>query len=81
MNFSNSRDESLLSLWESVQRQVSANRANGGRSRFVGDNFRAYAESLCSEMDRRQLTYAHINWSEQDNKNAGLSEAYGKAPR
>lgn len=64
MNFSDSKDESLLSLWESVRRQVFADRANGGRSRFVGANLRAYAELLRSEMDRRQLNYAPINWSE-----------------
>jgi hypothetical protein len=64
MNFSNSKDEGLLSLWESVRRQVLADLANGGRSRFVGSNLRRYAEMLRSEMNRRELKYAPINWSE-----------------
>ena len=64
MNFSNSRDQTLLSLWESVRRQVLADRANGGRSRIVGDNLRTYAESLRSEMDRRELKYTSINSTE-----------------
>lgn len=62
MNFSDSKNESLLSIWESVRRQVLANQANGGRSRFVGRNLRAYAELLRSEMDRRKLKYTPIDW-------------------
>jgi hypothetical protein len=61
VKFSSSPDESLLSLWESVRRQVLADRVNGGRSRFVGDNLRAYAELLCSEMVRRELKYTPID--------------------
>src|SRR3954447_14214822 len=64
MNFSSSEDQTLLSLWESVRRQVLADRANGGRSRIVGDNLRNYAELLRSEMDRRELKYASINSTE-----------------
>jgi hypothetical protein len=64
MNFSDSNDHSLISLWESVRRQVVADRACGGRSRFVGDNLRAYADLLRSEMDRRELKYTPIDWSE-----------------
>jgi len=64
MNFSNSKDQTLLSLWESVRRQVLADRANGGRSRVGGDNLRTYAESLRSEMDRRELKYTSINSTE-----------------
>jgi len=64
VNFSSSRDEGLLSLWESVRRQVLADRANGGRSRCAGGNMRAYAELLRLEMDRRELEYRPINWSE-----------------
>jgi hypothetical protein len=64
MNLSSSKDESLLSLWESVRRQVLADRAGGGRSRSVGENLRAYAEALRSEMDRRELRYTPISWSE-----------------
>jgi hypothetical protein len=61
MNFSDSKNESLLSIWESVRRQVLANQASGGRSRFVGRNLRAYAELLRSEMDRRELKYTPID--------------------
>lgn len=64
MRFSNSKDESLLFLWESVRRQVLAGRADGGRCRFVGNNLRSYAELLRSEMERRELKYTPINWSE-----------------
>jgi len=64
MNFSSSNDKSLLSLWESVRRQVAAGRANGDRCRFVGANVRAYAESIRSEMERRELSYTPIEWSE-----------------
>ena len=63
MNFSGSKDEALLSLWESLRRQVVADRASGGRCRFGGNNLRAYAESIRSEMDRRELKYAPIAWS------------------
>ncbi|MGY4502089.1 hypothetical protein ACVWYH_006046 [Bradyrhizobium sp. GM24.11] len=64
MNFSSSKDQTLLSLWESVRRQVLADRANGGRARIVGDNLRNYAELLRSEMDRRELKYTSINSTE-----------------
>ena len=57
MNFSNSRDQTLLSLWESVRRQVLADRANGGRSRIVGDNLRVVARPtmrlFCAEASKR----------------------------
>jgi hypothetical protein len=62
VNFSSSRDEGLLSLWESLRRQVQTDRTNGGRSRVVGHNLRAYAELLRSEMDRRELKYTPINF-------------------
>jgi hypothetical protein len=64
MNFSNAKDEGLLSLWESIRKQVVADRLNGGRSRFVGARLRAYADLLRSEMERRDLKYNPINWSE-----------------
>jgi hypothetical protein len=62
VNFSSSRDEGLLSLWESLRRQVQTDRANGGRARVVGHNLRAYAELLRSEMDRRELKYTPIDF-------------------
>ena len=63
MNFSSSKDESLLWLWESVRRQVLADRVSRGRSRCVGDSLRAYAELLRSELNRRELKYTPIDWS------------------
>jgi hypothetical protein len=66
MDFSNSKDEGLQSLWESVRRQVLADLANGGRSRVVGNNLRAYAELLRSEMNRRELNYTPIDWPERN---------------
>ena len=62
MDFSILKDEGLLSLWESVRRQVLADLASGGRSRFVGNNLRAYAELLRSAMNRRELSYTPIDW-------------------
>ena len=62
MNFSSSKDESLLWLWESVRRQVLVDRASGGRSRCAGDSLRAYAELLRSELNRRELKYTPIDW-------------------
>ncbi|MGY8682724.1 hypothetical protein Q2941_33860 [Bradyrhizobium sp. UFLA05-153] len=62
MNFSNSKDEGLLWLWESVRRQILADRASDGRSRCVGDNLRAYAELLRSELNQRELKYTPIDW-------------------
>ncbi|MCK1419640.1 hypothetical protein IVB15_07560 [Bradyrhizobium sp. 182] len=64
MTFSSSKDQTLLSLWESVQRQVLADRSNGRRSRIAGDNLRNYAKLLRSEMDRRELKYTSINSTE-----------------
>lgn len=61
MDFSSSNNQSLLSLWESVRRQVLADRANGGRCRLVGHHQRTYAELLRAEMDRRELKYPPIN--------------------
>ncbi len=66
MNFLNSKDKALLSLWDSVRRQILADRRNGGRSRFVGNNLRAYSELLRSEMDRRELKYTPIDWPEKE---------------
>jgi hypothetical protein len=65
MDFSSSKDQTLLSLWESVRRQVVADRANGGRSRFVGDNLRTYAQLLRSEMNRRGLKHTPINSTDE----------------
>jgi hypothetical protein len=56
-----------------------ADRVNGGRSRFVGDNLRAYSELLCSEMDRCELKYTPINLYDWAAGNERPSETPGKA--
>jgi hypothetical protein len=79
MDFPNSKDGGLLSPWESVRRQVLADLANRGRSRFVRNNLRAYAELLRSEMNRRELNYTPINWPET-NRGAPRRLCREKAP-
>ena len=60
MNFKGSTDQSLLSVWQSMQRQVAADGAACGRYRFVGTNGRAYAER--HELEIRKLRYTPIRW-------------------
>ena len=62
MNFSSSKDESLLWLWESVRRQMLADEASGGRCHVVADGLGAYVELLRSELNRRELKYTPIDW-------------------
>jgi hypothetical protein len=62
MNFENAKDESLLHFYESVRRQVEADKQSGGRYRFVGNSAKQYADSLREEMDRRRLQFAPIDW-------------------
>jgi hypothetical protein len=62
MLFENARDESLLHFYESVRRQVEADRQSGGRFRVVGESARRYAQTLREEMDRRRLHYTPIDW-------------------
>jgi hypothetical protein len=62
MNFSNAKDESLLYFYESVRRQVDADRNAGGRYRFVGNNAKQYADKLREELDRRRLRFTPIDW-------------------
>jgi len=62
MNFSNTKDESLLHLYESVRRQVEADIQSGGRYRFAGDSAKQYAHRLSEEMDRRRLRFTPIDW-------------------
>lgn len=56
-------DQSLLTFYESVRRQVEADRRLGGRHRFVGEKAKQYAEELREEMDRRKLRFVPIDWS------------------
>jgi len=61
MDFSNSSDEGLTVFYESVRRQVVADRT-GGRYRFMGASAKRYADRLCEEMNLRQLKFAPIEW-------------------
>jgi hypothetical protein len=58
-----SQDQSLLTFYESIRRQVEADRRLGGRHRFVGRYAKQYAERLHEEMDRRKLRFVPIDWS------------------
>ena len=62
MNFLNATDESLITFYESVRRQVQADRASSARYRFLGDTAKQYADRLREEMDRRRLLFKPIDW-------------------
>jgi hypothetical protein len=62
MNFSRSKDESLLAFYENIRQQVQADQQLGGRYRFAGDGVKQYADRLREEMDRRRLRYSRIDW-------------------
>ena len=62
MDFSNSKDERLLSFYENIRSQVEAERYL--KHRFTTGSVRQYAERLREEMDRRRLIYAAIKWDE-----------------
>jgi hypothetical protein len=60
MDFSNSSDEGLSVFYESVRRQVVADRT--GRYRLMGASAKHYADRLSEEMDLRQLKFTPIEW-------------------
>ena len=62
MNYSNSKDERLLSYYDDVRRQVELDDLSGGRYRLAGDGVKQYAERLREEMDRRRLQFTPIEW-------------------
>jgi hypothetical protein len=62
MDFFGVTDESLLSFYENVRRQVSADDSLGGHHRLVGGNVKQYADRLKDEMDRRRLRFIPIDW-------------------
>jgi len=62
MNFSNTKDDSLLVFYESVRREVEADTNSGGRYRFAGEPVWQYSERLREEMDRRRLKFTPIDW-------------------
>jgi hypothetical protein len=63
MNFSRSKDETLLVFYENIRRQVEADMQSGSRYRFAGDGVKQYADNLREEMDRRRLRYRRIDWA------------------
>lgn len=62
MNFSRSKDDTLLVFYENIRRQVEVDTQSGGRYRFAGDGVKQYANELREEMDRRRLRYSRIDW-------------------
>ena len=60
MNLSNLKDETLLSFYENVRRQVEAEKF--AKYRFTGKSVKEYAEQLREEMDRRRLKFTPIEW-------------------
>ena len=61
MNYSQMKDERLLTFYEHVRQQVALDA--GSRYRFAGDGVRAYADKLREEMDKRRLRFTPIDWS------------------
>jgi len=55
-------DESLIALYESLRRQVTAGSAAGPRSRVIGPNTMVYANKVRAELERRQLRFTPIEW-------------------
>jgi hypothetical protein len=62
VNFSTANDETLLAFYESVRRQVEADKQSGGRHRLVGASTKKYADTVLEEMNRRQIKYTPIDW-------------------
>lgn len=60
MNYSQTKDETLLRFYDDVRQQVILD--GDSRYRFAGQGMRAYAEKLREEMDRRRLRYTPIDW-------------------
>jgi hypothetical protein len=66
MDLGNSADESLLHYYESIRREVEADRkaaSLGSRHFFAtGDFVEKYAADLRDEMSRRRLKFTPIEW-------------------
>jgi hypothetical protein len=62
LEFSTARDETLIAFYESVRRQVEADKQSGGRFRLVGASTRQYADTVREEMDRRRMKFTPIDW-------------------
>ena len=62
MSASDLSDESLLRYYNSIRRQVEADRDS--KHKFMGgDTIKEYAESLRLELYKRRLPYTAIDWS------------------
>ena len=68
MDFSRSNDQSLLRYYESVRRQVEADKSLTGRHRFVGDTAKQYAERLRQELEQRRLQFKPIDWPDDQRR-------------
>jgi hypothetical protein len=62
MNFSIANDETLIAFYESVRRQVEADKQSGGRHRLVGASTKKYADTVREEMNRRRMKFTPIGW-------------------
>lgn len=62
MDFSDSKDERLLTFYEGVRRQVDLDKQAGDRYRLAGDGVKQYADKLREEMERRRLRFTPIEW-------------------
>jgi hypothetical protein len=60
MDFSKANDDSLLAFYESVRRQVEADRHS--KYCFTGKVAKEYAEQLREEIERRRLRFTPIEW-------------------
>ena len=62
MTFLKSKDETLVLYYESIRRQVEADKKLDGRYCFMGEPVKQYADRLREEMDRRRLQFTPIDW-------------------
>jgi hypothetical protein len=66
MSLSDLSDESLLRYYESIRKEIEADREamRRGHKHFFAntDAIKKYAASLREEMDRRRLSYSPIVW-------------------
>jgi hypothetical protein len=62
MAIQNLSDESLLTLYENIRQQVSADIRLGSPHRLMGETAKEYAERLREEIDRRRLQVNPIIW-------------------
>jgi hypothetical protein len=62
MGIQNLNDESVLTLYESIRQQVSADIRLGSKHRLLGETAKQQAQRLREEIDRRRLQAAPISW-------------------